>query len=151
VQDVHVEGLPTIRIRGTDTQASAATLPYPIARVWAVLPSVLDSLGVPIADMDAAHHLVGNSALKIRQRLGKTPLSRYLDCGATQGFPSADTYDIQLSVLSQLEADPTGSTKIGTFVQAVGRPGFGGESINCSSKTTLERLVADQVLARLQR
>lgn len=145
-----VIGSGSLRIRQNDA-AKVTRLSAPIARVWAVLPSVYDSLSIPLTDLDANKHLIGNSGMKAYKTLGKTSLTQYLDCGKTQGFASAETYEIQLSVLTQAAPDGDGST-IATLVEAAGRPlAFSGGYTRCTSTGALENRLADLLRVRLQR
>jgi hypothetical protein len=129
-----------------------ATLPYPLDRVWTALPIVLDSLKVPLAKVDPAGRVIGNESFKIRQRLGKTALSRYFDCGSTQIGPNADSYDLLLTVIAQLEPAGATATKISTTVQAMAKPiTFNQEYAACSSRGELESKLLGLLRAELQR
>jgi hypothetical protein len=144
-QTVHVAGSGGgfLRVRGGDG-ARSATLAMPLARAWVALPAVFDSLGLQVSEHDEINHVIGISGMKVHKQLGKTPLSRYVDCGNTQGFPSADSYDVQLLVRTQLEAQADGNTVVATVVEAVGRPmTVAGEFTRCSSKGILEDRIAD--------
>lgn len=136
-----------------DIATNAKTLQYPIARVWPAVRAAYDSLAVPVAIFDEASHSVGNSALRVRRRLGDVALSKYLNCGSTQGFPSADTYEIQMSVLTQVRSDPeSGGTTILTTVQGQGRPmTISSEFTPCSSTGGLETRIVDVVNRALRR
>ena len=86
------------------------------------------------------------------QRLGPAPLSKYLDCGKTQNFPSADTYDVHLAVFTQVEADKSGATKVSTKVDASARPmAFPGAYTKCISTEVLENTILDVIKAKLNR
>lgn len=131
--------------------ASKATVAFPLASVWRALPWVFDTLSIPIGTVDPAQHVMGNSGLKLRRRLGKTPLSRFIDCGTAQASPSADTYDVQLSVLTQAQPSDSGTT-LSTTVDAVARPAdMRGDFIHCSSNGVLEPLIVKTLTARLRR
>jgi hypothetical protein len=131
---------------------SSHTVAFPIDRVWRELPGVFDALKVPVNSLDPQKRLIGNDGFKIRRQLGSTSLSRYLDCGATQIGPSADTYDVQLTVIAQLQSETTGATKVTTTINASARPiAFAQEYAPCSSKGTLEAKFNDLLLAALQR
>ena len=111
----------------------------PMDRVWNALPSVYAELGLPLTDRDSSDRTMGSSSFKLRRRLGDVPLSRYLDCGSTQGAPSADSYEILLTVHSSVQSGQAGSTVVSTTVDAMGRPVFvSSEYIHCGSKGGLE-------------
>jgi len=139
----------SIRMAGTDN-VSTATVPFTPDKVWAALATVYDSLGIPIATVDSKTMLLGNTGFNLRQRLGKTSLSKLIDCGRTQGFPSADTYDVHLQVTTQVRPKDQGST-LSTFLEAAARPAaFSGEYVRCSSLGTLEAAIVNGVRSRLK-
>lgn len=152
----------TVRISGSggagqvsttsSTATNVATVPFPLESVWRVLPAVYDSLGIRISAPDAASHTVGNTGFKIRRQLGDVALSKYINCGNAQGPPSADTYEVQMSVTTQLQPSPSGGTTLMTNVVSSARPiVISGEYANCSSRGTLEAKVVEGVKARLKR
>jgi hypothetical protein len=141
----------TIRI-ASGSGPDVATLPFALAQVWTALPLALDSLAIPITKNDASAHIIGNESFKIRQRLGKTALSRFLDCGQTQIGPNADSYDVMLTVLAQLQPASATSTTISTTVQAMAKPvTFNQGYSQCSSKGELETRLLNMLKAQLQR
>jgi hypothetical protein len=128
------------------------TIAAPVDRVWAALPGVYDSLGIPIATANSSTHLVGIQALKVRQRLGKAYLSKYIDCGESQIGASADTYDVVLTIFTQVLTADGGATKVSTSLDAVAKPpAFSQSYSHCSSKSVLEHAIADQLRARAAR
>jgi hypothetical protein len=132
------------------TDAKATTLASAPADVWRVLPGVFESLAIPLSSIDDKTRVLGNTGFNIRRRLGSIPLPRLIDCGTTQGGPSAETYDIRLSVLTQVRAADGGASSIVTTVDAMGRPvAFSGEYVRCSSTSALETRIADAVKAQL--
>ena len=136
VQIVGMAGRLTVNSNST---ASKSSIVAPIEQVWRVLPAVFDSLGVAVSTVDQAQHVIGNDALKVRQRLGKAPLSRYLDCGQTQIGPNADSYDVVLTLLVQLKPNGVGSTTLLSTVEATAKPiAYAQSASACSSKGALE-------------
>lgn len=126
------------------------TFPAPLDEVWRILPAAYDSLAIPPTSLDAANHVVGNAGLKVRGRLGNVPLTRYLDCGDSQGAPSAETYEIHLSIFTQVQPGRSGTATVATTVQASGRPvAFSGEYVRCASKGVLESRLVDRLKAQL--
>jgi hypothetical protein len=151
-QTVHLsDGATSMRIQPNDPM-STATLPYTADAIWNVMPSVFDSLGIAVGTLDPDTRVIGNTALKVHGRLGSVSLSKYIDCGQTQGFPSADTYDVHLSVLTQVSPGKGNSATIATVVEAVARPAqFKGDYSRCESKGELEARIPRVVTARLQK
>lgn len=133
-----------LRVRGEG--ARTASLAYPLERVWRVLPSVFDSLGIALTDLDPATHILGNSGMKVHTSLGGVALTKYLDCGSAQGYQSAETYDIQMSIKSGVESTGDGGSTVATMIEAAGRPmAFAGEYVRCTSKGELENAIVARV------
>jgi hypothetical protein len=134
------------------SNAHVSTIQLALDQVWRLLPAAFDSLGIPITTIDANGHLVSNEGVKLRQRLGKVPLSRYIECGTTQIGPNADSYDVFLSVSTQLEAAGGGESRISTTVEAAARPlAFSQEYSRCTSKGVLEARIAEAVRGQIKR
>ena len=135
----------------TGSISDAVKVPYSADAVWRILPSLFDSLGIPVTQIDQTTKVIGNPAFKTRNRLGKTSLSKYLDCGNTQIGASADSYDIVLSVLSSVVPEgAAGASVLSTTVEAQARPAtFNQAYSRCSTKGTIESKLADLVKARL--
>lgn len=131
--------------------ANVTEVAAPMDRAWATLRAVYDSVGIPVATMDASQHLLGNTGFKLRRKLGSTPLSRYLDCGAAQGGPNAETYEVFLAVATQLVPAATpGRVVATTSVQASAKPvSFAGEYVNCASNGALEAKIGQMLMLNL--
>jgi hypothetical protein len=129
-----------------------STLAAPMAQSWNALRAAYDSLGIPVTSQDPQRRIIGNEAWKVRQRIARTPLSRFLDCGSSQIGPNADSYDVVLFVQSQLLPADAGSTKLSTIVEAQARPATYNQAWSrCSTKGALETRIADLVKAQLAR
>jgi hypothetical protein len=139
--------IPTVR----STTTGVATIASPVERVWGVLPAVYGSLGIPIATQDAESRVIGSSGLKLRRRLGNVSLTKYLDCGSSQGGPSADTYEIFLTVLTRATPGASGETTLSTTVEATGRPvSFSSGDVRCTTTGALEGRIAEGVKGELK-
>ena len=139
-----------IRMAGSDG-AATGTVAFAPDKVWTVLPAIYDSLGIPVGTVDPTRHLIGNTGFKAYQRLGKTSLAKLIDCGKTQGFPSADSYDIYLQITTQVQPRDAGSV-LSTLVEASGRPMVvKGDYIKCSSLGVLEAAILGGVRDRLKK
>ena len=142
-------GAIAMGMNASAADAHAATIAAPLADVWRVLPAVYESFGIPLSTVDSTTHSIGHSGFNIRRRLGTVPLVRLIDCGSTQGGPSAETYDVRMAVTTQLRASDAG-TIVSTTVEPMGKPvAFSGEYIRCSSTGSLESRIADAVKSRL--
>lgn len=149
VRYVGQTGTGNIRLSAGDG-ATTAKVAFTPEQVWAVLPAIYDSLGVPVETVDPTRHLIGNLGFKAHQKLGKTSLSKYIDCGRTQGFPSADTYDVHMVVTTQVQPGDAGASTLSTFLEAAARPlAYSGEYVKCSSLGVVESAINNAVRARL--
>lgn len=139
-----------IRMAGSDG-AATGTVAFSVDKVWNVLAAVYDSVGIPVGTVDPTRHLIGNAGFKAYQRLGKTSLAKLIDCGKTQGFPSADSYDVYLQITTQVQPKDAGSV-ISTLVEAAARPMVvKGDYIKCSSLGTIEAGILGGVRDRLKK
>jgi hypothetical protein len=129
----------------------AATVAAPIDKVWAVLTPAYDSLGIPLTAIDPATHSVGNGGVILHRKLGKTRLSEYINCGNSQGGPSADTYEVNLSISTRLAPALSGGTVVTTVVNAAGKPAsLSGDYIPCASTDGLETRLVRTIEAQLK-
>jgi hypothetical protein len=69
------------------------------------------------------------------------PLSRYLDCGRTQGSPSADTYEITLQIQTQVRDNTSNSTVQTTLAATGASVNFPGAPVRCTSTGELEKRI----------
>lgn len=139
---VRIGGATQSGLRVTSTTTSRIdTLWASLDRVWRVLPAVYATLEIPIERFDSEANEIGNSSLKLYRRLGKFPLTRYIDCGTTQIGPNADSYEVMLTVLTKVQRSRADSanTTVATSVEAMARPiQFRGDYVRCTSKGALE-------------
>jgi len=128
--------------------AGASMVTASVVKLWGALPAVYDSLGIPPGMVEQTSHMYGNRSLQIRRQLGKVRLSRYIDCGSAQARPSADFYDVNLSVVTQLQAADSANTRVVTTVDAMARPiAFTGEYIRCATRGEIESRVSAMLQA----
>jgi hypothetical protein len=131
-----------------DNGAATRVIEAPLEKVWQLLPSAYDSVAVPLTLIDPKRHVIGNEGFKLRQTLGKKRLSTFFECGTTQVGPNADSYEVYLTVLTNLEADGPTRTKLTTSITAAAKPmQFAQDYSRCSSKSALETRIADIMAA----
>lgn len=148
-QTIRTGGASNITI-APSMSSDVSHLTYAADAVWRILPSIFDSIAVPLTTVIPSARQIGNLNFKIRSRLGKAPLSRYLDCGNTQIGPNADSYDVLLSVLTTVAAEGTTGSTLTTVVEAQAKPITYNQGYSrCTSKGSLEQRIADLVKARL--
>lgn len=118
----------------------AVTLRASVDDVWEALIATYAELGIPVTMRDVSTLTLGNGELKVRRRLGKVPLATYIDCGDTQGGRSADTYEVMLSIYSQIQSVGPNTNRVMSSFQSMGRPvSIASDYRRCSSTGALER------------
>jgi hypothetical protein len=142
---------PRVPSNGSDVNYTTA-VDQPPDLVWRALAVAYDSVGIKINFLDANAHLMGNSGLTLKSKLGAARLSDYIDCGRTQGASSADTYDVTMVVISHVRFAESGKTEIATRLTSAARPPTLGQQFSrCTSTTVLERKLAEHVKTILAR
>lgn len=118
---------------------------------WRLMPAVYTELGIDFTTLDQSRRLIGNDALRVRQRLGRVPLSRYVACGTDNGRDKADSYVVTMAVRTQLAPDSAGSgTTVATTVQATARSLlFNSGDVACASTQRLEDQIAKTLRAKV--
>lgn len=148
----------TLAVTGTNDRLTVSagdgphtsTLAFTPEQVWRALPAALDSLGVPVTRIDPATRTIGNDGFKIRQRMGKTPLSRFIDCGQTQIGPNADSYEVYITVVVQVTSVTGGTASIATTFDASARPlAFSQAYSRCTTRGLFETRLLDAIRAQL--
>ncbi|MDB4869965.1 MAG: hypothetical protein JWL97_969 [Gemmatimonadales bacterium] len=125
---------------GATVVRGVANLQFPMDKVWPAMAPAYDSLSIPLSVFDATSRTIGNEGLKARRRIGKTRIGEYLNCGNGEGGPSADIYEINLSMVSRLQPNAVGGTTITTTVDGVAKPAsFSGDYIKCATTGELEK------------
>lgn len=149
-QSMQIAG-STVTAPGSDG-STLHVVPFAPDRVWRMLPSVFDSLGVPVGTLDAAKRTIGNSGFKVRGRLKNVPLSRFIDCGnSTQVGPNADSYEVNITLLAEVRAGEGGASNVTLAFQPLARPAnFSQQYSQCGSKGVLETRFMEILNARLQ-
>jgi hypothetical protein len=145
-------GGSTMTVGSTPSVGPAGgTVAYSADRVWSIIRTVYDTLGIQVTTFDPAGRSIGNPNLKARRRLGDARLSKYLNCGTTQGGPSADSYEVQLSVMTSAQPKSAEATSILTTVDGRARPiTISSEFTQCASTGALEAQIVELVKARLR-
>jgi hypothetical protein len=137
---------------GSTPIAGESMVAAPATKVWEALPGVYDSLGIAIGTTDLTSRSIGNRNLQIRRQLGGVRLSKYIDCGSPQARPSADFYDVNLSIVTQLAPVDSANTKVITTVDAMARPvSFSGEYVRCPTTGEIEAKISEMLKVRASR
>ncbi len=147
--------LPINRGRGyttpLDTLGLESSIRVGAARAWEVLPAVYTDFGLTINFREPDTKRLGTCYQTMGKRLGKEPLSTFVDCGETRGDSNADRYDVQLIVLTTVRAGSTGEAILSTFVLGVGRdPSSSTNRRWCYSRGALEERIRAGVETKAQ-
>lgn len=116
-------------------------------RVWDLLPVVYQGLGIPVGTSIPDAKTIGNVRLDLNRVLAGQPLSNFVNCGeGPTGNPVADSYRVNMSVLTTLTPAENGATLVQTRVNssAVNRA-VSGATVNCATTGRLEALIAERI------
>lgn len=116
--------------------------------VFAALGAAYQDMGIAVGTIDAPNRTTGNTQVRARGRLGRHPVSKYLDCGQTvlRG-PAADAYPVRISVLSTVVPAGQGS-RLRTVVEAGYTTAEASGTVACTSTGELESAIARTVTVR---
>lgn len=129
----------------SDMLANATLVEVEVARAWRALVGAYRELGIPVSEINSDERMLGAN-VRTRGRLGNARLSAYLDCGRTQGGPSADTYDVHMVVETRVLEGELNTSRVATLIEATARPsGFATGPVRCSTTGTLERRIVEQI------
>ena len=142
-RQVRIEGAGSVNLN-QNTYAHVERVEKPVDLVWAALPFAFEAMSIPITAIDSAHHVIRNDGLKARRVLGGTPLGVYLDCGSTQVGENADSYDVNMTLLAEVQPDESGNAKLSLTLESMARPvSFSRDYTRCTTRGKLEeRLTA---------
>lgn len=118
-----------------------------VAQVWSVLPAVYEELAIPLTMKNDAQRTLGNTGWRTRRSIGRIPMQRYLDCGRAGNMENAETYQISMSIITTVTANPSGGSIVGTIITATGRNPLTSstQEVRCASLSELEIRIRDMV------
>lgn len=136
----------TVAVANTST-ATKTVLDMPMDQAWLALDQAYAVLTIAPSERNASTHLLGNTSFKARRKLGDVRLMNALDCGGESSAPNAESYDITMSVRSQLTPNPAGGTLLQSFVEGVGRNATTNNSnpVTCYSRGGIEKRIDELV------
>lgn len=122
-----------------------------VAQVWSALPQVYEELGIPLTIKNDAQRVIGNEGWRTRRSIARVPMQRYLDCGRSGTIENAETYSINMSILTTVTANPGGGSVVSTTIVATGRNPLtsSGQEVRCTSQGDLEIRIRDMVQAKV--
>jgi hypothetical protein len=122
-----------------------------VAQVWSVLPQVYEELGIPLSIKNDQQRVIGNEGWRTRRSIARVPMQRYLNCGRSGTIENAETYNINMSIITTVSANPGGGSVVGTLISATGRNPITSSSqeVTCASQGDLEIRIRDMVQAKV--
>ena len=131
--------------------ANKTVISMPIDKVWDALVKAYTLASIQPTDLNATTRSIGNASFKVRRKLGDLQLRNALDCGGDNSNPNADSYELTLSVRSQLSTDASGGTLLQTFVEGTGKNAMtnSGNQVPCYSSGGIETRIVDLVKSGL--
>jgi hypothetical protein len=130
-----------------EVTAIATALPIAPDSAYKLLRAAYAKLEIPVARDDSTHHSLGNDGLRARRQLGGLTMQTVLDCGQQIGLANAETWDIQMDILSYIVPDGHGGSQLWTRIQATGHdPSVSGRDLTpCSTRGELEAKIGNVV------
>jgi hypothetical protein len=130
-----------------EVTAIATALPIAPDSAYKLLRATYAKLDIPVARDDSSRRSLGNEGLKARRQLGGLTMQSVLDCGEQIGLPNAETWDIQMDILSYIVPDGRGGSQLWTRIQATGHdPSVSGRDMTpCTTRGELEAKIGNLV------
>lgn len=129
-------------ILSRDAGIATAKLAGAPDRVWSVLADLYGELGLPVNTIDTDKHLIGAVRQRVRTIAGKR-LDPFFTCGGS--YFGNGTYDIYVTVRTQLAPGEGGGTTARTQAQAEASDPGGRRKVPCSSTGELEQLIGQKL------
>ncbi len=119
--------------------------------VYRTLAGVYSALMIPDNLRDSVGRYVGNTAFRKSRSLAGGPMSRLVECGAGMTGPNADSYRINLAIVTRVEPVGEGKARLRSALVASGEDisGPSKELVACGSTGALEAKIHALVIQRL--
>lgn len=132
-------------------RATAITIAAPASNVWLAVKSVYAEMDIPVVVDNPAMHQLGNANFAKSRVLAGHPMSEFVDCGSGMTGPKSASYRIYISLLTQVAANPNGTTTVQTTFVPMGQDVSAGSSdrIPCGSTGRFEQFFLDRVKSTL--
>jgi hypothetical protein len=115
--------------------------------IYAALFQALGELGIPVEARDREAGLAQNLNVQMSRRLGKTPLSKFFDCGRSFAGDNADLYRLTLAMAGWVATGKDSLPRLYLALAAGGQDQAGSRSgyVMCNSTGRLEDVIAQRV------
>lgn len=129
--------------------ASMATIAANPTDVWSAAKKVYAAFEIPVTVDNPLAHQLGNANFYKTRTLAGQAMTKFVDCGSGMDGPKAGYYRIYMSLLTTVESDGNGGTKLQTTFVPMGQDVSGGSTdrIPCGTSGRFEQLVLDQIKA----
>ena len=139
-------GVPssTVQINAGRTTALEHTVPAKPELAWPALLEAYQEVGLTVNAIDERNRVVGVRGQRATRRLAGERLSSFFDCGSNMTGVIADSYHIDMDVISVLTPSADGGTRIrtSTTASAMNPQGSSANAVPCGSNGTLETRIA---------
>ncbi len=127
------------------TDVSSVIVMAPPDDVFKAVSAAYGALNISVDELNQANRIIGNSAFKVRRRIGDVPTMRALDCGGEPGMPNAETYQLTLTIRSRVIPNDAGGSVVQSTVEGMARnPTTAASSdVRCVSLGALEKRIAE--------
>jgi len=132
-----------------DASVVEGELDFAPDRVWPALLEVYDELGIPLTGADADQRILETREVRV-SRIGRRRMSRWVDCGSTFTGPLADSYDVHLTLTTQVVEQGVSGSRIRQVANAWARPRTrSGSQVHCTSRGLLLPRIVEELEAHL--
>jgi hypothetical protein len=132
-------------------RAEATVVDAPPLAVWAAVKKVYMDLEIPVTVDNPNGHQLGNTNCNKTRMLGGERMQSLVNCGNGMTGPNAASFRINMSLLTDVNPDGKGGSKVQTTLIAKGQDVTGGsaDQIPCGSSGRLELMLLNKVKAAL--
>ncbi len=120
-------------------------------RVWALIPTIFQQLGLGGGVLDETRRIYGNNRVSANRIAGQSPQAFVRCANEASGMGSTMRYRIQMAIRTAVTDGPDGGSKLNTSVTAQASPvdGSSASKLDCVSNGKLEREIRRAVIAKL--
>jgi hypothetical protein len=132
-------------------RAEAVEIDAPPVAVWEAVKKVYADLDIPLTVDNLPGHQLGNANFYKTRQLGGERMQALVNCGQGMTGPNAATFRINMSLLTDVNPNDKGGTKLQTTLLAKGQDVTGGsaDQVRCGPTGRLELMLLNRVKAAL--
>lgn len=134
---------PILNLRTSDDVAVVHdTVSGRPADLFTLLPTVYESLDVPVSTLDEEAKTLGVLEVRARGEFAGERISRWLDCGTSITGDVAGQRDVYVTLLTQVESlEGTGGSGVSVHLSGYAVQSGQGHQRNCRTRGRLERRI----------